>query len=255
MSDTPAMRPSSVPVLDVKVIGGTPRIVDKGDDPDFDPIRDLPAGGAFDPFRHITTRQELREACELLQRWLALGSERRISVTFFARLMLRAAWAVMKHIDTNAGATTDVKGKTRNAIPPWPDSLNKASYYGVIKAAQASRDPEQFHFEARRRVLAAIEDVLRWCAGAGAKVGRSKRNIGRPRLRDADPKLQVYNRIRRERKPGERPAVVQERLEADRDFMELFEAAKLKWETVFHNADVYYYRPRRPTNKQQTPPP
>jgi hypothetical protein len=233
----------AMPPLDVTFIGDAPRIVDKGDDPDFDPRHDLPSGGCFDTFRYIETRQELREACEVLQAQLALASEGRIPATWFARIMLCAAWAVMKRLDTTAGA------KTRGKIPLWPDSLNKASYCDLFKEAKNSHDPEQFFFEARRRVLAAIEEVIRWCA-AGVKAGQSKGTTGpkgkagRPRLKETDPKLQVYNWLRRERKPGERPAVVQKRLEADRDFMELFEAAKLRWETVFHNADVYFQRPR-----------
>jgi hypothetical protein len=80
--------------------------------------------------------------------------------------------------------------------------------------------------------------------------GKGKRRGGRRPLDKADPKRQVYDRIRQERKTGERNAIVRERLKADKDFMELFRAAKLNWKTVFKNARAYFGQPGK---KPETP--
>jgi hypothetical protein len=79
--------------------------------------------------------------------------------------------------------------------------------------------------------------------GAGRNTRSEKRNGGRRPLAPTDPKRQVYERIKRERKPGERSAATRKRLEADKDFMELFKAAKVKWKTVFKNARAYFSQP------------
>jgi hypothetical protein len=67
----------------------------------------------------------------------------------------------------------------------------------------------------------------------------AKRKGGRPRLAEADPKFQAYQRIRRERQSGESLTAIQDRLQADKDFMELFNAGNLNWDTVFKNERAY----------------
>lgn len=73
---------------------------------------------------------------------------------------------------------------------------------------------------------------------------RKRKKGGRSPLPNTDPKVQVYSRIKLERKPNERSAKVRERLEADKDFMDLFRAANLKWKNVFNRARAYFARPR-----------
>ncbi len=84
-----------------------------------------------------------------------------------------------------------------------------------------------------------------------AKPMKPKRKGGRRELAETDPKRQVYERIRRESKTGEKAATIQRRLEDDKDFIALFKAAKLKWKTVFKNARAYFGQPGK---KQETPP-
>jgi hypothetical protein len=118
-----------------------------------DSVGDLPPGNLFDVFRYIETRQEILDACELLRGRLALTNEGRIPVTVHARRLIRALWAGMKKIG----------GRD---LPPWPESLTKDTYPVLIQKALQSREPEQFYREARHQVLAAIEEVVRWCEPA-----------------------------------------------------------------------------------------
>ena len=48
-------------------------------------------------------------------------------------------------------------------VPPWPKPLNQDTYSALFRKAKASLEPEQFYFEARRRVLDAIAVVEHWC--------------------------------------------------------------------------------------------
>jgi hypothetical protein len=78
---------------------------------------------------------------------------------------------------------------------------------------------------------------------------RSKRKGGgRTPLPETSPLFQVYKRIHSENgKPSEK----RERLEADKDFMEIFKASGAKWKTVFKNARAYFAQPGK---KQENPP-
>jgi hypothetical protein len=119
----------------------------------FDPFRDLPPGRLFDAFRDITTRQELRQTCELLRERLAPANDTRIAATYYSRLMLRALWVAMKRIGDGD-------------VPSWPKPLNRDTYSALFKNAKHSLEPERLYFEARRRVLDAIAVVERWCEDA-----------------------------------------------------------------------------------------
>jgi hypothetical protein len=123
----------------------------------FDPVRDLPSGALPDVFRYIETRQEVQEACELLRGRLALTSETRIAVSYHSRPLIRALWFAMNRIGGSK-------------LPPWPKSLNKDKYAALFRKARSSLKPEQFYFQARRRVLNAIALVERWCEDAATAV-------------------------------------------------------------------------------------
>jgi hypothetical protein len=98
--------------------------------------------------------------------------------------------------------------------------------------------------------LLPTEEDPKTAALGKAKSQKAKPNGGRRSLPENDPKLQVYRRIQRECRPGERSASIRARLEADKDFMELFKKANLKWRTVFKNARAYFSQPGK---KQETP--
>jgi hypothetical protein len=121
-----------------------------GDPFPFDTVRHLPPGAIFDVVRYIETRQEIQEACELLRGCLALTNDGRIPATVHARHLLRALWTAMEKVGGRA-------------LPLWPKLLNKDVYHVRLQKAAHSRNPEQFYREARRQVLAAIDDVVRWC--------------------------------------------------------------------------------------------
>jgi hypothetical protein len=86
------------------------------------------------------------------------------------------------------------------------------------------------------------------------KVGKGKSKGGKQPLEKSNPmKLQVYERIRREHRPGEQHADMVERLKADKDFADQAKATGLKLNTnLVRNALAFFdHRKRNHARKNQ----
>jgi hypothetical protein len=112
-----------------------------------------------------------------------------------------------------------------------------ALHLKLIETSMYEDDPRQLT-SAGRCALAQLRE--RGARPIRVLANKAQRKGGRPRLAETDPKLQVYQRIRRECESGESPAAIRDRLKADKDFMELLKAARLSLRTAFKNARAYF---------------